>query len=158
MNLDRQQSIGARLRSVRAQQGLSLAQVEQRSEGRWKAVVVGAYERGARAITVERLAALALFYDVPVTHLLPDVDSQAEQRRENLLLDLVRLAAHDGSSDAIGVVARFARRVQLLRGDHGGQVLSLRDADVHTIALAAGIDPEELQAELRGRGLTGASG
>jgi transcriptional regulator with XRE-family HTH domain len=54
-------SLGARLRSIRQQQGLSLQGVEGKSHGRWKAVVVGSYERGDRAVTVSRLAELADF-------------------------------------------------------------------------------------------------
>ncbi len=65
-------SLGARLRSIRQQQGLSLQGVEEKSNGRWKAVVVGSYERGDRAVTVSRLAELADFYRVPVSELLPD--------------------------------------------------------------------------------------
>jgi hypothetical protein len=37
-------SLGARLRSIRQQQGLSLQGVEEKSAGRWKAVVVGSYD------------------------------------------------------------------------------------------------------------------
>jgi transcriptional regulator with XRE-family HTH domain len=64
---------GARrkLRAIRQQQGLSLHGVEQKSGGRWKAVVVGSYERGDRAVTVQKLAELADFYGVPVAELLP---------------------------------------------------------------------------------------
>jgi transcriptional regulator with XRE-family HTH domain len=155
----RQRELGARLRRIRGQQNLSLAQVEERSGGRWKAVVVGAYERGDRAVTIERLAALAAFYDVPITHLLPDVPRpRSAERHDGILLDLTRLAEHDQDPDPVGAVARFARRIQLLRGDHAGQVLSLRDADVRTIALAAGIEPDTLHEELRERGLVGADG
>ena len=38
-------TLGARLRAIRTQQGLSLHGVEEKSRGRWKAVVVGSYER-----------------------------------------------------------------------------------------------------------------
>src|SRR5438309_7876519 len=65
-------SLGSRLRSIRQQQGLSLQGVEEKSAGRWKAVVVGSYERGDRAVTVSRLAELAEFYRVPVAELLPE--------------------------------------------------------------------------------------
>ncbi len=34
-------ALGGRLRAIRTQQGLSLHGVEEKSEGRWKAVVVG---------------------------------------------------------------------------------------------------------------------
>lgn len=155
---DRQLQLGARLRRIRAQQGLSLAQVEERSGGRWKAVVVGAYERGDRAITIERLAALASFYDVPIGHLLPAEVAEVKTEDDgSILLDLARLASHDHGTDAVGAIARFARRIQLQRGDHAGRVLTLRDADVRTIALAAGVEPTDLQTELRSRGLVGTS-
>src|SRR5690554_3781073 len=72
MTSDYAKQLGARLRAIRQQQGLSLQGVEEKSEGRWKAVVVGSYERGDRAVTVNRLAELAQFYRVPVSELLPE--------------------------------------------------------------------------------------
>ena len=72
MPSDYAKTLGARLRAIRTQQGLSLHGVEEKSRGRWKAVVVGSYERGDRAVTVQRLAELAEFYGVPVGELLPD--------------------------------------------------------------------------------------
>src|SRR6266571_2682327 len=68
---DYARALGSRLRAIRTQQGLSLHGVEEKSQGRWKAVVVGSYERGDRAVTVQRLAELADFYGVPVQELLP---------------------------------------------------------------------------------------
>ena len=41
------------------------------SEQEFKASVLGAYERGERAISVPRLQRLAKLYDVPVDNLLP---------------------------------------------------------------------------------------
>jgi len=64
-------AVGARLRAVRTRMGLSLHGVEERSRGRWKAVAVGAYERGDRPVTVQKLAELAEFYSVPMSELLP---------------------------------------------------------------------------------------
>ena len=72
MTQDYARALGQRLRSIRAQQGMSLHGVEEKSDGRWKAVVVGSYERGDRAVTVAKLAELAEFYGVPVAELLPD--------------------------------------------------------------------------------------
>src|SRR3981081_2680554 len=62
---DYAKALGAKLRGIRQQQGLSLHGVEQKSGGRWKAVVVGSYERGDRAVTVQQLAEPAAFYCVP---------------------------------------------------------------------------------------------
>src|SRR5436305_3864951 len=70
-------TLGARLRAIRTQQGLSLHGVEEKSRGRWKAVVVGSYERGDRSVTVQKLAELAEFYGFPVSELLPHDSSPA---------------------------------------------------------------------------------
>jgi transcriptional regulator with XRE-family HTH domain len=46
--------VGARLRSIRKQRGLSLQDVQRLSEGEFKAAVVGAYERGERSLSLPR--------------------------------------------------------------------------------------------------------
>ncbi len=74
MLADLVQVLGARLRDGRQREGLSLQRVEQRSGGRCKAVVVGSYERGDRAVTVQKLAELARFYGVPMSLLVPPDD------------------------------------------------------------------------------------
>src|ERR1700719_4297998 len=63
--------VGARLRAIRKQKDLSLQDVEQISRNEFKASVLGASERGERAISVPRLQKLAKFYNVPVDQLLP---------------------------------------------------------------------------------------
>src|SRR5438874_654166 len=93
MASDYARALGARLRAIRTQQGLSLHGVEEKSQGRWKAVVVGSYERGDRAVTVQRLAELADFYGVPVQELLPGTTpGGAAEPPPKLVLDLERLA------------------------------------------------------------------
>src|SRR5436309_13145601 len=81
-------SLGARLRSIRQQQGLSLQGVEEKSAGRWKAVVVGSYERGDRAVTGSRLAELADFYRVPVAELRPEGSGVRHESAGTICLDL----------------------------------------------------------------------
>src|ERR1700679_1355039 len=63
--------VGERLRNVRKQQRVSLQAVEAASNQEFKASVLGAYERGERAISVPRLQRLAKYYNVPVDQLLP---------------------------------------------------------------------------------------
>src|SRR5260370_7022371 len=85
-------TLGARLRAIRTQQGLSLHGVEEKSRGRWKAVVVGSYERGDRSVTVQKLAALAEFYGVPVSELLPgDAPPTPLVPSPKLVIDLQRI-------------------------------------------------------------------
>src|SRR5215469_14045695 len=63
--------LGRRLRELRRGRGLTLNDVEARSEGEFKSGIVGAYERGQRCISLPRLQRLAKFYDVTVQQILP---------------------------------------------------------------------------------------
>lgn len=167
----RDNAVGDRLRDIRRQQGLSLAEVEARSNGVWKAVVVGAYERGDRAVTISRLAELAEFYGVPLASLLParattpratdgdtgDLRRRAtdDEGRSRLKLDLQRLDEADAEEldpIALRAVARFAEHIQMRRGDHNGRVLTVRADDLRTIAVAIGHDPVDLIDSLRAQG------
>ena len=62
VNTDRTDPIAHTLRAIRRQQNLSLRDVEVKSDGRFKAVVVGAWERGNRKPTVTRAQELLEFY------------------------------------------------------------------------------------------------
>ena len=135
-------SLGARLRSIRQQQGLSLQGVEEKSNGRWKAVVVGSYERGDRAVTVSRLAELADFYRVPVSELLPDGSGVRLEATNTIVLDLEKL-----------YVARYARAIQQQRGDYNGRVLSIRADDLRALAIVYDISPSGLIERLTEQGV-----
>ncbi|MBT8224259.1 MAG: transcriptional regulator [Dactylosporangium sp.] len=135
-------ALGARLRSIRQQQGLSLQGVEEKSAGRWKAVVVGSYERGDRAVTVSRLAELAEFYRVPVAELLPEGSGVQHEPTNKIVLDLEKL--YDHPSDELAYVARYARAIQQQRGDYNGRVLSIRADDLRALAIVYDSSPSGL--------------
>src|SRR2546430_16185007 len=107
-------SLGARLRSIRQQQGLSLQGVEEKSAGRWKAVVVGSYERGDRAVTVSRLAELADFYRVPVAELLPEGSGIRQDSAGKISLDLWK--AYYQTAEGPAHAAQEARAIPPQRG------------------------------------------
>ncbi|MFA9429661.1 helix-turn-helix domain-containing protein [Egicoccus sp. AB-alg2] len=150
--------LGCRLRDIRRQQGLSLADVEVRSDGVWKAVAVGAYERGQRNLTIARLAQLAHFYGVPLQDLLTPVHrpepvehaAGASVRRH--VLDLRRLEDGEGTPAPVRATARFAADVRRRRGDHNGTLLTVRRDDLHTVAVASGHEPLQLLDSLRNHG------
>ena len=122
-------TLGARLRAIRTQQGLSLHGVEEKSRGRWKAVVVGSYERGDRSVTVQKLAELAEFYGVPVSELLPgDATPTPLVPSPKLVIDLERMGQLP--KDKVGPLARYVATIQSQRGDYNGRVLSVRHEDV----------------------------
>jgi len=147
MASDYARALGARLRAIRQQQGLSLHGVEERSQGRWKAVVVGSYERGDRAVTVQKLAELADFYTVPVAELLPDASpSAAAEPPQRLILDLERLG--QVPAEKAGPLARYAAAIQAQRGDYNGRVLSIRQDDLRTLAVIYDEAPSQLADQL----------
>ena len=145
--------LGERLRAIRRAQGLRLQDVEIDSEGRFKAVVVGSYERGDRAVTAHRLASLAEFYGVPLTEILPDeVAPDPGGREDGIRLSVDRLRAAE-DLDETAPLLRLVRHVQWLRGDYNGRVLSLRGDDLRTVAIALDVQPDALGAWLEERGL-----
>lgn len=144
-------SVGARLRSIRLQKGLSLQEVERRSGGAWKAAVIGSYERGDRNISAARMCELAEFYGVAPTEVLPadDVPSTGDLG-SGIAVDLQALAQVPG--DRWLGLRRFLESVQVQRGDFNRQVLTVRSEDLRALAVVAGTSPDELAGELRAAG------
>jgi transcriptional regulator with XRE-family HTH domain len=113
------------------------------SSQEFKASVLGAYERGERAISVPRLQRLAILYDVPVDLLLPEperkgsaADAAQGSPADRGSLDL------DAQIDSLSgperdLLRRFVRMIQAQRRDNGGST-SIRSGDVHAIELLLG--------------------
>ncbi|HEX2577301.1 MAG TPA: helix-turn-helix domain-containing protein [Aquihabitans sp.] len=139
-------SVGRRLRAIRQAQGLSLSEVEQRSEGRWSASAVGAYERGFRTLSIPRLKALADFYRVPVGVLLGEpAPLPGTPERRKIVLDLEALNRIDPSAP----IRRFVQSIIEARGDFNGKVLSLRHDDLKALCTLVGGDIPTGIAQLR---------
>ena len=153
--------VGERLRAIRRQKRLSLQEVEAESTQEFKASVLGAYERGERAISVPRLQRLAHFYNVPVEQLLPpeDLDGQTidlTDRRtaridEPIVIDLTRLEQLDGAEASM--LARYLQMIQVQRQDFNGRVLTVRADDLRAIACILDVPPEHAPHRLDTLGL-----
>lgn len=98
------------LRCIRTEAGLSLADVEAKSGGRWKAVVVGSYERGTRQGRLSAMADLFRFYGHRLAVLGPD--------------DVVVRAGDPGPSLDAGTIVEWL----VVYGDSPGQHLSCGSA------------------------------
>ena len=147
MTSDYARALGARLRAIRTQQGLSLHGVEKKSKGRWKAVVVGSYERGDRAVTVQKLAELADFYGVPVSELLPEGRAASSAApAQKIVLNLERL--FQLPPDQVGPLARYAQAIQSQRGDYNNKVLSIRGEDLRSLSIIYDLSEGELTERL----------
>src|SRR6476619_4926154 len=145
--------VGERLRVIRRQKRLSLQEVEATSTEEFKASVLGAYERGERAISVPRLQRLARFYNVPVDQLLPrdaseidltdsagnnDGERSSWDGADKITIDLTRFEGVD--DDEARVLHRYVNTIQVQRQDFNGRMLTIRRDDLRAIAAAAGID------------------
>ncbi|HEY4946527.1 MAG TPA: transcriptional regulator [Acidimicrobiales bacterium] len=167
-------AVGSRLRAMRKQMRLSLQAVEAMSEQEFKASVLGAYERGERAISVPRLQRLAKLYDVPVDQLLPPDDAAATRwgpagatenvvpltgRRavqpgvgvDKVAIDLTKL--HTVSGPERDLLRRFLSMIQVHRQDFNGRMITIRAEDVRAIACLFGVTPDSMGARLDELGL-----
>jgi transcriptional regulator with XRE-family HTH domain len=162
-------AVGARLRVVRNQLGLSLQAVEAASNHEFKASVLGAYERGERAVSVSRLQRLAKLYGVSVDQLLPhetdatrwwmSKDAEAPgapqperpaaqpwQNSDTVTIDLTRL--RDVSGPERDLIRRFVSMIQVQRQDFNGQLITIRSSDVRAIACLFGMTPDAMSRRL----------
>jgi transcriptional regulator with XRE-family HTH domain len=166
-------SVGARLRVVRKQMRLSLQAVEAMSDQEFKASVLGAYERGERAISVPRLQRLAKLYDVPVDQLLPhdEVDEdrwggqapdtqgaalnsrvlRAWDGNEKITIDLAKLNSVSGPERDL--LRRFLSMIQVQRQDFNGRMITIRAEDLRAIACLFGVTPDAMSRRLDELGL-----
>jgi len=162
--------VGSRLRAIRRQKHLSLQDVEASSKLEFKASVLGAYERGERAISVPRLQRLARFYRVPVDQLLPgddgpdfgprpgdadtviDLSEGAAAREERPIK--IDLTAIEGIEEAeADMLSRYLRMIQVQRGDFNGRVLTVRRDDLRAIACILDVSPDAAPHRLEQLGL-----
>ncbi len=148
------QIVGARLRAVRRQKRLSLQAVEASSGQEFRASVLGAYERGERAISVPRLQRLARLYEIPVDQLLPEgadgrmpaPDGVGQALPGKVRIDLTRL--RDSRGPEAEALARFLQRVQVERGDFNGRVMTIRYDDLRVIGATFGRGVGEMLSAL----------
>lgn len=157
--------VGKRLRAIRKQKRFSLQEVEAQSGQEFKASVLGAYERGERAISVPRLQRLAAFYNIPIEQLLPRLDT-------NGAVGVIDLAEDDTPLMSTGPVTidlrrivevsdvpenerlgRFLQALQLQRGDFNGRMLTIRRDDLWALGAILDITPAKAGQRLEELGL-----
>lgn len=165
--------VGARLRAIRRQKNYSLQHVEAISRDEFKASVLGAYERGERAISVPRLQRLARLYQVPVDQMLPpdnlgrpgadaaggeqilDVtDSGQHRRRPDRPVTIDLTAVEQLRGQEVEMIARYLRTIQVQRGDYNGRMLTIRRDDLRAVACVLDCHPDEVPARLTRLGLS----
>jgi transcriptional regulator with XRE-family HTH domain len=149
------ETIAARLRHIRQQQNLTLKQVEIKSRGRWKAVVIGSYERGTRSLSIHRAQEICDFYGVPLVALFKETSQEINQDHEiRLVLDLRKLRSIErGADNFTQQIYNFLQWIAEHRDDWNGEVLSIRKSDGQILAIMTHKHPEELLDALKNRNL-----
>ena len=153
--------VGLRLRAIRRQRRLSLNDVEAGSVKEFKASVLGAYERGDRAISVQRLQRLASFYCVPVDSLLPPITTgrptalafptQPVPRARGITIDLVRLESL--SSHEATILRRYVSMIRAQRVNPVGVEMTMRREDLAALAALLEGEVDDIRARLEDLGL-----
>ena len=125
---------------------MTLNEVEQRSRGEFGISSLGAYERGDRVLSVDRLIRLAEIYRVDVSDLMPDrtetlLDLPALEQPHlpaGLVLDPSRLRVL--SEDAAAAASNFRAVILALRRTHAQEVVVVRKSDSAVLAAFVGCD------------------
>lgn len=123
--------VGERLRDARRRRGWALLDVEDASDGEFKASVLGAYERGERSVSAARLWRLAQLYDVHVASLLPGAE-RSEADVEGVLVDVD--AAASVSTEQGELIERYLSAIQVMRRDADGPTMAVRKSDLRVLS------------------------
>lgn len=149
--------VGERLRGIRRQKRMSLNEVEATSENEFKASVLGAYERGERAISVPRLERLAKFYGVSIDQLLPRDPLRVEANQpgasgpSKIRIDVAKLSTFPEAK--FQMLERLLRMIQVQRQDFNGKVITVRAHDTRAIAVILDVSVEDVGTTLSELGL-----
>ena len=131
------ETVSKRLRAIRKSRGWTLRDIESRSDGSIKAVVMGSYERGTRAISLARALELANLFAIPISELLSEPDLRRNENPSFRRFDQRRIAKLllEGDDERLGKVNNFLVAIAQRRGDWNGEILSLRSTDLDTLTL-----------------------
>lgn len=152
---DYRDEIGRRLRGVRHQQDLTLAEVETRTDGRFTAMALGSWERADRTISTLKLVELADFYGVPAGQLFPDsdrtpstADGRHPDRLQTVTVDLP--AIKRARNPATTVIIRYVDHIRQQRDDHATHI-SIRRDDLLKLAALLGVNVDDCRQLLTER-------
>ena len=147
--------ISIRLRQIRKQQNLTLKQVEIRSRGKWKAVVIGSYERGTRSLSISKAKSLCEFYGVPLSALFQSEGIQQVPPTEGALrIDLRNLRSKISQNDQlIGQLHNLLSFIARRRDDWNGEIMTIRLQDNEVLGLLVQKEQSELRKALEIRDL-----
>ncbi len=140
--------VGEKLRGIREALGWTLHDVQYHSRGEFKASALGAYERGDRSLSVDRLLRLSALYGVEAASVLraepePEIDLIAVHREDLALAD-----ANSMTVVALAALARFSSYVRGKRTEALQEPIRVRSCDRELIEVLLGSEAVELEVLL----------
>jgi transcriptional regulator with XRE-family HTH domain len=127
--------VGAALRRARISRHLTLREAAHAAPEEVKPTTLASYERGERAVSVDRLFRLSLRYGISPARLVADVLRRVEGRPP-VRID-VRKVRSLGGAEA-GILDGFVRNVLMLRHQPTSDTVTLREGDLDVLATATG--------------------
>ena len=145
------ESVAARLRTIRKSRGWTLHDIESRTAGSIKAVVMGSYERGTRAISLARALELANLFAIPISDLLNEPNLRSDENPRFRRFDQRRIGKllSESEDERLGKLNNFLVAIAQRRGDWNGEILSLRSSDLDTLTLILEMSQNQLTNWLR---------
>lgn len=144
--------IGGRLRSIRQQKQLSMLDVDRLSNGDFGPSTIGAYERGDRTISLDRLEKLARFYGVAVQQFLPRssdeswTSTRTSPIEERLTINLVELRQQ--RTEMFAAMGRYVELIRQQRRDSHPRIITLRGTDALVFAAMFAVPVSRVIEEL----------
>jgi transcriptional regulator with XRE-family HTH domain len=140
-------SISARIRAQRKARSLTLQDIERLSNGRIKAVVMGSYERGSRAISLARTIEIANLFAIPLSELIEESKNPERGSDGQLIFDLRKLREISLAVTGIEIskINAFVSAICAKRRDWNGEILTLRSGDLDTLTLVLSMPRADVQ-------------
>lgn len=134
--------------------GLTLSDFESLSGGRVKAVVLGSYERGTRAISLARLDEISAIYQVSIQYFLTGKKlHNPDSMRETWIFDLRQMKKLVPQDEFTRFILRYISSICEKRSDWNGEVISLRGSDGEFLSTIFDLRVDDLVEMLRARQL-----
>jgi transcriptional regulator with XRE-family HTH domain len=140
------EEMGHALRRARRARGWTLRDVGRSSGGEFKSTAVASYERGERAISLERFCGLAEFYGMRPDRILSQILWRLRGGPEPTI-DRRRLP--DLPDAEAGAVTNFIDEVRQLRGDSEEETIAIRIQDLEVLATVSGQQLDTFLKHLR---------
>lgn len=132
------------LRDLRRKKGLTLDEFEKLSKGQVKAVVLGSYERGTRAISLARLEQLCELYEVPIQYFFNESSTSVNEPPKRFIFDVRRVNRLQGLDEPLINVRKYLSTIVHRRSDWNGQIISIRESDSENLSLITSLGIVEL--------------